>query len=404
MNPNWVDVTGRGVVSSAGFSINDFAATIMSGQTMIGDITDICDELRFTMGAVIRNFDANAHFDERTLGNLDRFSQFAAVAARQAVAEAKLADSGIDPARIAVVIGTANGGGDILEEGYKRIYEEQRKPRPLTIPMSMSNAPASRIAKEIGARGPVFGVSSACASTNHAVMTGLMMIRSGLVDVAIVGGTDSCGYASYFKVWDVLRAVSPETCRPFSTGRKGLIIGEGAGILVLERAGHAAARGVKPVAHLAGGGMSSDAGDLIAPDSSGMAMAMRAALADSGVAADKVGYVNAHGTGTVANDRAESSAINEIFGGNRERISVSATKSIIGHAMGASGALEALATIAALQTGMIPPTVNFVSADPECDVDPTPNEPRRRDIEMALSNSFAFGGLNVSLAIARAQG
>jgi len=408
MTPNWVEVTGRGVVSSAGLTVPEFTQTILSGQCLIGDISDIAADIRFTKGAAIRNFDAAAHFDEKTLGVLDRFSQFAAVAARGALAEAGLLEGGLleagtDRERIAVIVGTANGGGDILMEGYGRLYKEDRKPRPLTIPMSMASAPASRIAKELGARGPVFGVSSACASSNHAIITGMMLIRAGLIDVAVVGGTDSCFYESYLKVWDVLRAVSSETCRPFSTGRKGLIIGEGAGILVLERAGRAAARGAKVIARLAGGGMSSDAGDLIAPDSSGMARAMRAALVDAGLEPDAIGYINAHGTGTVANDRAESSAINDVFGGNRDKISVSSTKSIIGHAMGASGALEAVATLAALETGMIPPTVNFISADPDCDVDATPNEARKRAVDVAVSNSFAFGGLNVSLAFARSD-
>ena len=401
MTAHWVEVTGRGVVSSAGLTVADFTQTILSGESRIGDITDIGTDLRFSNGAPIRNFDPAAYFDERTLGTLDRFSQFSAVAARSAIAEAGLAEAGTNPERIGVIVGTANGGGDVLEEGYGRLFKESRKPRPLTIPMSMASAPASRIARELGARGPVFGVSSACASSNHAVIIGMLLIRSGLIDVAVVGGVDSCFYDSYLKVWDVLRAVSSDTCRPFSTGRKGLIIGEGAGILVLERAGRAAARGARIVAHLAGGGMSSDAGDLIAPDSSGMVRAMRAAVADAGLDPDVFGYVNAHGTGTVANDRAESSAINEVFGGNRDRISVSSTKSIIGHAMGASGALEAIATLAALETGKIPPTVNFVGADPECDVDATPNEARDRRVDVGLSNSFAFGGLNVSLAFAR---
>jgi nodulation protein E len=403
MTANWVEVTGRGVVSSAGFTISEFTRTILSGQSLIGDISDIGADVRFSKGAPIRNFDPAAHFDERTLGSLDRFSLFAAVAARSALAEAGLPEAGTNPERIAVIVGTANGGGDVLMEGYIRLYKENRKPRPLTIPMSMASAPASRIAKELGARGPVFGVSSACASSNHAMITGMLLIHSGQVDVAVVGGTDSCFYDPYLKVWDGLRAVSSETCRPFSTGRKGLIIGEGAGILVLERAGRAAARGAKVVARLAGGGMSSDAGDLIAPDSSGMARAMRAAVVDAGLEPDAIGYINAHGTGTVANDRAESSAINEIFGGNREKISVSSTKSIIGHAMGASGAIEAIATLAALETGMIPPTVNFIGADPDCDIDATPNEARKRAVSVALSNSFAFGGLNVSLAFARSH-
>jgi nodulation protein E len=249
----------------------------------------------------------------------------------------------------------------------------------------------------------VFGVSSACASAAHAMMIGLTFIRSGMADVAIVGGADSCFSKGYLLAWDSLRVVSPDTVRPFSLDRRGLVIGEGAGILVLEAPGHARARGASVIGRLVGAGMSSDGGDLIVPQSDGMQRAMRAAMSEAGIAAASVDYINAHGTGTLANDRLEAHAIREVFGAHADRLSVSSTKSMIGHAMGASGALEALATLAAIEASIVPPTMNFLGADPQCDLDVTPNAPKRRNIDVALSNSFAFGGLNVSLAFAKAS-
>jgi nodulation protein E len=399
---SYAEITGRGVVSSAAQSIDAFNRAILEGHCSIRAIPELTADLRFSMGAPITDFDARQHFDDRTLNGLDRFAQFAAVAARQAFAEAALTPDSVPGERIAVIIGSANGGFDIINDGYVRLYTENRKPRPLTVPMSMGSAPASRIAREIGARGPVFGVSSACASSAHAMMIGLSFIRSGLSDVAIVGGADSCFSKGYLLAWDALRVVSPDTARPFSLNRRGLVLGEGAGILVLEAPGRAAARGASVLGRLLGAGMSSDAGDLIVPQSDGMQRAMRLALGEAGMEAVAVDYINAHGTGTVANDRVEAHAIRQVFGAAADRLSVSSTKSIVGHAMGASGALEALATLAAIAAGIVPPTVNFIAPDPQCDLDVTPNAPKRRNIDLALSNSFAFGGLNVSLAFARA--
>jgi nodulation protein E len=394
-----VEVTGLGVVSSGGLSVREFGHTIFSGKCTIGDISDRAHSLRYSVGAPIRSFDPQQYFDEKTLGTLDRFTQFAAVAAREALTQAGLPDSKASPERIGVIVGTANAGIDILSEGYMRI-KEGKKPRPLTVPMTMASAPASRIAHEVKARGPVFGVSSACASAGHAILVGLMLIRSGTIDVAIVGGTDSCFCEGYLMAWDGLRVVAADTCRPFSIDRQGLVIGEGAAILVLERADHAALRGARPLAKLIGAAMTSDAGDLIAPDPRGMGQAMLRAITDGRIAASAVDYINAHGTGTIANDRAEATAIKELFGSRAKPIAVSSTKSMIGHTMGAAGALEATATILAIRNGIIPPTVNYRGLDPECDIDVTPNVARNERITVALSNSFAFGGLNVCLAFA----
>lgn len=404
MSGTWLEVTGRGIVSSLGQTVETFTRAQFEGRSAIVALDDLPFSLRFAHGAPIRDFDPSAHFDDRNLSMLDRFSQYATVAARQAWAESGLAGDTVDPTRIAVIVGTANSGIDILDEGFRRIFKTGARIPPLTIPQTMGSAPASRIAREIGARGPVFGITSACASAAHAMLIGASLIRAGLVDVALVGGSDSCFSEGYLRAWDALRVVAGDTCRPFSAGRKGLIVGEGSAMLVLERAGRAAARGARPRARFLGSGMSSDAGDLVAPDPNGMERAIRNALADAGVTADAVGYVNAHGTGTVANDRAEAAAIRAVFAGRPTQVPVSSTKSMVGHAMGASGAIEAIATIAALEHGLVPPTMNYLGPDPEVDLDPTPEVARPATLDVALSNSFAFGGLNVSLVFGRAEG
>lgn len=403
MSDQGLDVTGRGIVSSLGQSVEAFTAAIFAGRSAIGDITDLGFGLRFTKGAPIRDFDPAAHFDDRNLSMLDRFSQFAAVAARQAWAEAGIAAGDVDPTRIAVVVGTANAGIDVLDDGFRRLFKLGSRIQPLTIPQTMGSAPASRIAREIGARGPVFGVTSACASAAHAMIVGAGLIRGGLVDVAVVGGTDSCYSEGYLKAWDALRVVSPDTCRPFSTGRRGLIVGEGSAMVVLERSGRAAARGGRAVARFLGGGMSSDAGELVAPDPAGMAAAMANALRDAGLDPAAIDYVNAHGTGTAANDKSEAAAMIEVFGNRASHVPVSSTKSMVGHAMGASGAIEAIATLAALEHGVVPPTLGFLGPDPDIPLDPVADGARTMPVGLAMSNSFAFGGLNVSLVFGRAD-
>ncbi len=398
-----LDVTGRGIVSALGQTVEAFTQAIFAGRSAIGPTADLGFGVRFPNGAPIRDFVPGDHFDDRSLSTLDRFAQFATVAARAAWAEAGIGAGDVEPDRIAVVIGTANSGIDVLDDGFRRLFKANGRIHPLTIPQTMGSAPASRIAREIGARGPVFGVTSACASAAHAMMVGASLIRGGLADVAVVGGTDSCYSEGYLKAWDALRVVSSDTCRPFSTGRRGLIVGEGSGMLVIERAGRAGARGVKPIARFLGGGISSDAGDIVAPDPTGMALAIRKAIQDAGIAPEAVDYINAHGTGTAANDRCEAAAVLDVFGERGRRLPMSSTKSMVGHAMGASGALEAIATIAALEHGIIPPTMNFLGADPDIDVDPVADAARPAAIGVALSDSFAFGGLNVSLAFAHAD-
>ncbi len=401
MSGRHAEITGRGVVSAAGLDIADFGRSVLSATTCIGPLGELAPEgLNFQIGAPVRGFDPLAHLDARTAGGLDRFSQFATVAARQAWSEAGLAGDDTPPERIGVIIGTANAGHDILEKGWARIGEG-KKPQPLTIPMTMGNAPACRIALEIGARGPVFAVTSACASASHAIMLALMMLRSGQADVMVAGGADACFAAGYLRAWESLRVMSPVPCRPFSKDRRGMSLGEGAGVVVLERAGRARARGARVLGELLGAAMTSSATELIAPESGGMARAMAGAIADAGLAPAEIGYVNAQGTATVANDRMEAAAIRQLFGDRGETLPVSSSKSCLGHAMGASGALELLVTVEALQRQIAPPTLNFTEADPDCPLDVVPNAPRPHAMRAALSNAFAFGGLNVTLAVGR---
>jgi nodulation protein E len=402
MDIQFAEITGRGALSCLGATAPELTRAALSGESGIVDVSHLLTTQKFRFGAPIQQFDAAAHFDSRGRSTLDRFAQFGVVAAREAWREAGLGKADFDAHRVGVVIGSASPGSDILNDAFSRIFRGNGRPLPTTIPMAMGNATASRVASEIGAKGPVFGITSACASAAHAILLGHQFIRSGLIDVAVVGAADSSFGDGYLRGWDELRVVSPEACRPFSRGRRGLTIGEGAGVLVLERAGRAARRGAKAHGRLLGGGMTCDAGELLNPDPAGMAAAMRAALADSGVEAADVDYVNAHGTGTIANDAAEARAIREIFDNRLEALAVSSTKSQIGHCMGASGGLEAIVTLAALAEGVVPPTLNFLGVDPNCGLEPTPNAPIERRLNVALSNSFAFGGLNATLAFSRA--
>ena len=303
-------------------------------------------------------------------------------------------------ARCAVVVGTGVGAELSRDEQSRRLYREQaERLHPLTIVRSMNNAAASQISIAFGLRGPAFAVSSACASANHALAQAALLVRHGLADVAIAGGSEACLSLALIRAWEAMRVVSDDTCRPFCAQRSGLVLGEGAGMFVLESAAHAAARGARPLAELAGFGMSADAGDIVAPSVDGMAAAMRLALEDAGLAPDRIDYVNAHGTGTQANDRCETRALRQVFGAHAQALAVSSTKAVHGHALGAAGALELVAAIGALREQVVPPTANFLDADPDCDLDYVPNRARARPVRAVLSNSFAFGGLNAVIAL-----
>ena len=387
-----------GAVCATGHDVASFFRSLREGTVGIGPITNIpTDRLSARVAAEVCGLDMKQHFPARQLPMLDRASQLALVAARQAMAQAGLARGDLEDA--AVVLGAAIGQ-ETFDLSYLQLYG-QNAPRvhPFTVPRIMPNAPASHVSMEFGIRGPCYAVASACASSNHAIGQAAHMVRSGMVDAAVAGGADASVVVGFLKGWEALRVLSPKGCRPFSNDRDGLTIGEGAGVLVLEEAEHAAARGAVPLMEIAGFGMSADGADITAPDAKGAGRAMRAALKDAGCAPEEVDYVNAHGTGTRLNDRTEVAALRQVFGAALDRIPVSSTKSMIGHCMTAGGALELIATAMALGAGVLPPTAGFTTADPECDVDCVPNHARAAKVAVAMSNAFAFGGLNAVLVV-----
>jgi nodulation protein E len=361
-------------------------------------------QLQIGIGADVADYDAGAHFDPKRLGMLDRFSQFALIAAREAIKDAGLDFKNADGAarRTAVILGTGIGGETTLDDAFYQLYAKGNpRVNPGVIPRMMASAATSHLTMEFGITGPAFTVTSACSSASHAIGQALWMLRQGVVDVVITGGSESCFTLGTMKAWEAMRVMAPDTCRPFSRDRRGMVLGEGAGVVVLERIERARERGATIHAELAGAGMSADAGHLIQPSENGAVDALRAALADAELNAGDIDYINAHGTGTAINDASESRAIRQLFGSQPPP--VSSTKSMHGHALGASGALEIIATVLAVRNGVIPPTVNFNEPDPECDVDCVPNMAREKRLRAALSNSFAFGGLNAVLAVRKAE-
>jgi nodulation protein E len=395
-----VVVTGLGAISGLGTTVADFWSSLSAGRSAIGPLADIAKGTKIAVGAVVPNFNPEQFFTSEQLPLLDRFSQFAVIAARAALADAGLTVGDEAVTRAAAIIGTGCGGKQTDEETYARLYKEQKdRAHPLTIPKGMPSAAASMVSMHLGISGPVFSVTSACASGAHAVAQGRMMIQSGLVDVVLVGGADAPFTYGLLKAWEALRVVSNDTCRPFCKARTGMVLGEGAGMLVLESEEHATRRGARIYAELAGCGMSSDAGHITRPSVDGIARTMSSALENAGLTPDAVDYVNAHGTATLANDPAETEALHRVFGGHANSLSISSTKSMHGHALGASSALELVATVLAIHNNLVPPTANFTEPDESCDLDYVPNQARAQQVNVAISNSFAFGGLNVVLAI-----
>jgi nodulation protein E len=391
-----VAVTGLGAISALGPDVGALWSGVAQGRSGLRPIANIpIDRLQVTHAAEIDGFDPAAHFAERRLPALDRTSQLAVVAAREAVAAAALGAG--DLARAGVIMGAAVGQ-QTLDSSYKALYGENvRRLHPMTVPRIMPSAPASHVSMEFGAQGPSFSTASACASAAHAIGLAFHMIRAGMMDVALTGGSEASIVVGHMKAWDALRVLSPDVCRPFSLDRTGLVIGEAAAVLVLENRARAVSRGATILAELVGFGMSADAGDLTAPNAQGAARAMGAALDDAGLHPDSVDYVNAHGTGTRLNDKTEVAALREVFGARLDALPVSSTKSMLGHCLNAGAAVELVVTVLAMRHGVLPPTAGFRQRDPECAIDCVPNEARRAEIGIAMSNSFAFGGLNAVL-------
>ncbi|QEE23250.1 beta-ketoacyl-[acyl-carrier-protein] synthase family protein [Rhodanobacter glycinis] len=401
-----VVITGMGAISPLGVGAEALWQGLREGRSGIRPLRHADSErLRVKIAAQVpESFDPAANIDERILPQLDRTSEFALHAAREAITH-----SGIDFSRdglglrTGVVVGTGVGGETTQDEQSRRLYvDNASRTHPLTIVRLMTNASASQISIAHGLRGPTYAVASACASANHAIIQAAQMIRFGMVDAAITGGTEACLSYGALRAWEAMRVLSDDTCRPFSANRRGLVLGEGAGIFVLESLEHAQARGANILAELAGTGMSADASDIVMPNPEGAAMAMRQAMDEAGLAPQDVDYINAHGTGTQANDATETRAIRLAFGAHADRLAVSSTKSMHGHALGASGALELVAAIGALRDGVVPPTANLDQPDPACDLDYVPNTSREMPVRAVLSNSFAFGGLNAVLALKHA--
>jgi len=398
-----VAVTGIGAISALGRTVEEFRRSLCEGRPGIGPIRSAdCSTLRFRNGAEVPDYDHRPYFDDKRADFIDRFAQFAVIAAREAVTDAGIAWKPELREAAAIITGSCVGGQSTEDIGFHDVYKMGlNRVHPLTIPKTMANAGASHISIEFGVTGPSYTVSTACSSASHAIGQAFWMVRSGAVPLAITGGSEAPFSFGILKAWEALRVVSPDTCRPFSKDRSGMVLGEGGAMLVLEPLEAARARGARIHAEIVGFGMSSDASHITQPSAEGAARAMRATLCDARISPEEIGYINAHGTGTRANDITETAAIRTVFGPHAERLAVSSTKSMHGHALGAAGALEALAGILALRDGFFPPTANYNEPDPECDLDVVPNRARPAQIECAMSNSFAFGGLNAVLAFRR---
>lgn len=400
-----VAVTGLGVIASLGMSAGEFWNGLRSGQCGVNRLTTVdTSQLRFQNGAEVRGYDCSKHFAPNQADLIDRFAQFAVIAAREAIKDSGIVLNGELHEQTAIITGACVGGQSSEDASFADVYKMGKsRVHPLTIPRVMANANASHISMEFGITGPAYTISTACSSANHAIGQAFQMVRSGQVEAALTGGSEAPFSFGILKAWEALRVVSPDVCRPFSKNRNGMVLGEGAAILVLEPLETARARGARVYAEIVGFGMSSDAGHITAPSVEGPVRAMKSALRDANLSPEQVGYINAHGTGTAANDATETRAIRQVFQKHAERLALSSTKSMHGHALGAAGALEAAATVMALREGVLPPTVNYSQPDPECDLDVIPNHSRAAQVECALSNSFAFGGLNAVLAFRRTE-
>jgi nodulation protein E len=399
MRERKVVVTGIGAVCALGLDTSSIWNSLLSGTPGLRALPTFPQgPLRFNKVGSVDGF-PDCRLTPRLLDQTDRFAQFLLAAATEAVGF-----SGITPddprwTSAAIVTGSGIGGELAHDTAFWDMYG-LKKPRvsPTIIPKIMPNAGASHLSIAYGVKGQVYTVSSACSSSNHAIGLAWMHVKSGSCDLALTGGSESSVTFGFLKAWEGMRVVSPDTCRPFSKARSGLVLGEGGGVLVLESEESALRRGAPILAELAGFGMSADASHLTLPQPEGAASAMQRALQAADMTPEDVDYINAHGTGTQANDPLETRAIRMVFGDHADKLAVSSTKSMHGHVLGGAGAVEAVCTLLAMRHQVAPPTANFTEPDPECDLNYVPNEAQPRRIRGALSISFAFGGLNAVLA------
>ncbi|MEQ1922510.1 MAG: beta-ketoacyl-[acyl-carrier-protein] synthase family protein [Pyrinomonadaceae bacterium] len=406
MDQRRVVITGIGVISALGDNANQFWDSASNGRSGIGPIkgVDMLD-FRFKNGGEVKGFDPLKHFEERFVEWLDPFCQFGIVSAREAIADSGITFTEDLKINTGVITGSCLGGQTTEDDLFHKMYAlNKHRGRPGNIPAIMANAVASHVSMEFGLKGASFTTATACSSANHAIGQAFWLVRQGTLDAAVTGGSEAPFSYGHLRSWEGMRVVSPVACRPFSKDRDGMILGEGGAMFVMEALDHAQARGAKIYAEIAGFGMTADAHHLTMPLAEGAARAMKNAIVDGGIAPEQVGYVNAHGTATQANDVMESEALRIVFGDHTDNVAVSSTKSMHGHTLGAAGAIESAATVLALHNNLLPPTANFTELDPECNIDVIANEARPAEVEAAISNSFAFGGLNAVLAFKKWTG
>lgn len=398
-----VVITGAGTVNPLGHSVPETFAAMREGACGIGplDIRDL-DRLQIQIGGQVKGFESEGRYSRQQLSLYDRFTQFTLAAAQQAIDQSGLIFDGELAQTSGVVLGTAGGGVSTWDDNYRTVYAEgKNRVHPFVVPKLMNNAAASHVSMEWNLKGPSFTVSTACASSNHAMAQAFSMIRSGMAKAMVTGGSESMLCFGGIKAWEGLRVMSKDACRPFSANRNGMVQGEGAGVFVFEELDHAHARGAQILCEVAGFAMTSDASDIVMPSKEGAARAMAGALRDAKIDPSDVGYINAHGTGTAANDKTECAAVKDVFGSHADRLMISSTKSMHGHLIGGTGAVELLACIMALKDGVVAPTIGYIEPDPECALDVVPNTAREASVQVALSNAFAFGGMNAVLALRR---
>ncbi|NIZ62718.1 beta-ACP synthase [Sedimentitalea sp. CY04] len=396
-----VVVTGAGTINSLGHSVPATLVAMREGKCGIGDLEfrDV-DRLSIKIGGQVRGFEAEGRFNRQQISLYDRFTQFTLTAAKEAIDQSGLEFGGELAAKSGVVLGTAGGGVSTWDDNYRSVYEDgKNRVHPFVVPKLMNNAAASHVSMQHNLKGPSFTVSTACASSNHAMAQAFQMVRTGLAPAMVTGGSESMLCFGGVKAWEGLRVMSKDACRPFSANRNGMVQGEGAGIFVFEEYEHAHGRGADILCEVIGFAMSSDAADIVMPSKHGAARAIFGAMKDAGINPEEVGYINAHGTGTAANDKTECAAVADVFGQHADKLMMSSTKSMHGHLIGGTGAVELLSCIMALRDGVIAPTIGYQEPDPECAIDVVPNEARDAKVEVALSNAFAFGGLNAVLAL-----
>lgn len=402
MDRRRVVITGIGGICALGGDSRTIWASMKAGRDGCRPLSINKRDLKIGVGCGIVDYPEHDGIDKRQGLTMSGISRISVIAAREAMQQAGLEKDGFDPRRSGAVVGVGIFGTDAVDQSYVDVFLEKKKRTHIfTVPRVMPSGPSGHVSIAMGLQGPVFGVTSACASGNHAFISAVDQIRLGRADVMLAGGAELALVYGPLKAWESLRVLARSVCRPFSADRDGLVLGDGASIAVLESYEHAKARGANILAEIIGVGLSADASDIVNPTIEGPSKAMLNCLEDAGISADEVDYINAHGTATQANDQTETRAIRQVFGSAADTVSVSSTKSMHGHCLGASSALELIACVNAINEGVIPPTINYTTPDPLCDLDVTPNVAKEKKVDIAISNAFAFGGTNAVIAVGK---